>query len=76
MVVAARRALDAAGVNPGDVDGLIAVSMFPDRVGSGDAGYRPDTGAVHNVLNCALRPNGVDEPPFVARVGSQCTILE
>ncbi|MFG2907384.1 3-oxoacyl-ACP synthase III family protein [Kitasatospora sp. NPDC048286] len=36
---AATRALTAAGLEPGDIDGLIAVSMFPDRVGSGDAGY-------------------------------------
>lgn len=36
---AARRVLDAAGVSPDKVDGLIAVSMFPDQIGSGDAGY-------------------------------------
>ncbi|UUM21453.1 3-oxoacyl-ACP synthase III family protein [Mycoavidus sp. SF9855] len=38
-VKAARRVLGAAGVSPDEVDCLIAVSMFPDRVGSGDAGY-------------------------------------
>lgn len=29
---AARRVLDAAGVSPDEVDGLIAVSMFPDQI--------------------------------------------
>ncbi|OTA21506.1 3-oxoacyl-ACP synthase [Xenorhabdus beddingii] len=38
-VEAARRVLDAAGISPNEVDCLIAVSMFPDRIGSGDAGY-------------------------------------
>lgn len=38
-VEAARRLFDASGVSPDQVDGLIAVSMFSDRVGSGDAGY-------------------------------------
>ncbi|MDX7989967.1 3-oxoacyl-ACP synthase III family protein [Xenorhabdus sp. Reich] len=36
---AARRVFDAAGVSPNEVDCLISVSMFPDRIGSGDAGY-------------------------------------
>jgi len=36
---AARRVLEAARVSPDEVDGLIAVSMFPDQIGSGDAGY-------------------------------------
>ncbi|PHM48178.1 3-oxoacyl-ACP synthase III family protein [Xenorhabdus miraniensis] len=38
-VEAGRRVLDAAGISPTEVDCLIAVSMFPDRIGSGDAGY-------------------------------------
>ncbi|AOM39860.1 3-oxoacyl-ACP synthase III family protein [Xenorhabdus hominickii] len=38
-IEAARRVLDAANVSPDKVDCLIAVSMFPDRIGSGDAGY-------------------------------------
>lgn len=38
-VKAAQQVLDAADVSSDEVDCLIAVSMFPDRVGSGDAGY-------------------------------------
>ncbi|KMW74711.1 3-oxoacyl-ACP synthase [Photorhabdus luminescens subsp. luminescens] len=38
-IEAARRVLDAAGVSPNEVDCLISVSMFPDRIGSGDAAY-------------------------------------
>lgn len=38
-IEAARRVLAVSGVSPDQVDGLIAVSMFPDRVGSGDAGF-------------------------------------
>jgi 3-oxoacyl-[acyl-carrier-protein] synthase-3 len=36
---AAVAVLDAAGLDPADVDCLISVSMFPDRVGSGDAAF-------------------------------------
>ncbi|PHM52310.1 3-oxoacyl-ACP synthase III family protein [Xenorhabdus sp. KK7.4] len=38
-VKAAHRVLGAAGVSSAEVDCLISVSMFPDRIGSGDAGY-------------------------------------
>lgn len=38
-VKAARSVLETANLTAGDVDGLISVSMFPDRVGAGDAGY-------------------------------------
>lgn len=36
---AARKALIAAGITASDVDSLLAVSMFADRVGAGDAGF-------------------------------------
>lgn len=36
---AARRVLAAAKISPQEVDCLISVSMFPDRIGSGDAAY-------------------------------------
>jgi 3-oxoacyl-[acyl-carrier-protein] synthase III len=38
-LAAARSALAAARLRPSDIDCLIAVSMFPDRVGSGDAAF-------------------------------------
>ncbi|MFD5558634.1 3-oxoacyl-ACP synthase III family protein [Streptomyces sp. NPDC127068] len=38
-VRAARQALAAAGIEASEVDALVSVSMFPDRVGAGDGGY-------------------------------------
>lgn len=38
-IIAARKVLAVANLSPSDVNGLIAVSMFSDRIGSGDAGY-------------------------------------
>jgi 3-oxoacyl-[acyl-carrier-protein] synthase III len=38
-LAAARLVLQTAGLEPADIDCLIAVSMFPDRVGCGDAAF-------------------------------------
>ncbi|MGK4006189.1 3-oxoacyl-[acyl-carrier-protein] synthase III C-terminal domain-containing protein [Sorangium sp. So ce1036] len=38
-VAAARQALETAGLTPGDIDQLVSSSIFPDRVGIGDAGF-------------------------------------
>ncbi|WP_437952792.1 3-oxoacyl-[acyl-carrier-protein] synthase III C-terminal domain-containing protein [Sorangium sp. So ce296] len=38
-LAAARQAIEAASLSPRDIDLVMATSMFPDRVGSGDAGF-------------------------------------
>lgn len=38
-IKAARSVLETTGIAASEVDGLISVSMFSDRVGAGDAGY-------------------------------------
>ncbi|WP_437580010.1 3-oxoacyl-ACP synthase III family protein [Sorangium sp. So ce887] len=38
-VAAARQALETASLSPDDIDQLVSSSIFPDRVGIGDAGF-------------------------------------